>query len=85
MLLSGTTLYAWARLRLFRGGFHLHTARSQLEVEDARSKPIYYGILSGRVSLYSSDSNKTTKTKLHGLSPQANYTDRLRTAACRRS
>jgi hypothetical protein len=25
-----------------------------------------------------------TKTKLHGLSPQANYTDRA-TAACRRS
>jgi hypothetical protein len=27
---------------------------------------------------------KKKKTKLHGLSPQANYTDRV-TAACRRS
>jgi hypothetical protein len=28
--------------------------------------------------------NITPKTKLHGLSPRANYTDRV-TAACRRS
>jgi hypothetical protein len=28
--------------------------------------------------------NKKTKTKLHGLSPRANYTDRS-TAACRQS
>jgi hypothetical protein len=50
--------------RLFRGGFHLHTARSQLEEEEeereARNKPAYYGILSGPVSLYFSASDKTT-------------------------
>jgi hypothetical protein len=63
-LRCGTTLHAWACLRLFLGGFHLHTARSQLEAaeeyKEARSKPAYCGLLSGSVSLYSSVSHKTT-------------------------
>jgi hypothetical protein len=35
-------------------------------------------------SILNADTNKQTKNKLRGFSPQANYTDR-ETAACRRS
>jgi hypothetical protein len=41
-----------------------------------------YGLLKGK--FYLQLSTAVTKTKLHGLSPRANYTDRA-TAACRRS
>jgi hypothetical protein len=41
-------------------------------------------LTTGTISLFTLPYQTKTKTKLYGLSPQANYTDRA-TTACRRS